>query len=519
MRADAPSSFRPMTPDDPWPLGAYAATSLAILLWNVALSGQIVRARRQSRFFLAVTSLCGLFVVPGAVIAVAASTVLTGRTIHLVAWLWPAVLLAFTLQAGHALVRGLVGRWFALPVFLFNLALFVGGTARVATTWIADLPSPLVGVAVAQASVLGMVFGREALTSPWLVLLPLLAPSHPARWRVGGTLRVLLAAAATAAVLLTVADYPPSVHAAETFGPLGASRLQERPRGDFALGVRILPPVTSPPAPLPVARDLALADTIGARILSVVIAPAGARAATLDSLAATLADARRDSVRLVVSLGYGPRDGELLRRDAAGYRDRRLALVDQVVRRIRPDVLLPALDPMDAGVRALGAVPPGWWEDYLAKAGALAHRLRPRTRVGLAASSFTAADSALYAWGDGARDIDLLGFSLAPSWGGGASVEARLRLAERWLRASRRDQWVFSARAFPRAFGERNQERAIWAMLAWATSQPRVHAIILDGAGDYDALQGLRDPGGRLRPVVASVARARAALAETSEGR
>jgi hypothetical protein len=94
-----------------------------------------------------------------------------------------------------------------------------------------------------------------------------------------------------------------------------------------------------------------------------------------------------------------------------------------------------------------------------------------------------------------------------------------LRLAGRWLRGSRKEQWIFSARSYPRAFGERNQARAIWGMLAWATSQPRVRAIILDGAGDYEALDGLRDPGGRLRPVVASVARARAALAESSEGR
>lgn len=508
-----------MTLTTPWSLGGYVAVSLAILLWDVVLAGQIVRARRQSRPFLALTSLCGLFIVPGAVIALAASTVLTGRVIHLVAWLWPVVLACFVAQSGYVLARRLVGWWFAWPVFLLNVALLLAAAARVATVWVADLPAPLLGATVAQASALGLVFGREALGSPWLLLLPVLAPVHPARWRVGGALRLLLAGGAAGIVLLTAADYPPSVHAAQTFAPLGETRLQERPRGDFALGVRIFPTVTSPPAPLPVERDLALADTVGASVIALVVAPAGIRAATLDSLAATLADVRRDSVRLVVSLGYGPRDAELLRRDPAAYRDRRLTMVDQVVRRLRPDLLLPALDPMDAGVRALGAVPPGWWEDYLSRAGALAHRLRPRTRVALAASSLTAADSALYAWGESAGDIDVLGFSFAPSWGGGASVDARLRLAGRWLRASRKEQWIFSARSYPRAFGERNQARAIWGMLAWATSQPRVRAIILDGAGDYEALDGLRDPGGRLRPVVASVARARAALAESSEGR
>jgi hypothetical protein len=508
-----------MTFSTSWPLGGYLAVSLAILLWDVILAGQIVRARRTSRLFLAITSLCGLLVVPGAVIAVAATTVFTGRVIHLIAWLWPAILLCFVLQAGYVLSRALVGRWLSLPILALNTTLFVAASVRVATGWVTDLPSPLVGAPLAQASAMGLLFGRDALASPWLLLLPLLAPSHPARWRIGVSLRVLLAGAAAAAVLLTVSRYPPSVHAAETFAPLAGARLQERPLGDFALGVRIFPTVTSPPAPLPIARDLALADTMGASVVAVVVAPAGIRAATLDSLAATLADVRRGGVRLVVTLGYGPQDGEALRRDAIDYRDRRLSMVDQVVRRLRPDLLVPALDPMDAGARVLGHVPLAWWEDYLSKAAALAHRLRPRTRVGLAASSFSPADSALYAWGERSREIDVLGFSLAPSWGGGASLEARLRLAERWLRASRKDQWVFSARAFPRVFGERNQERATWGMLAWATSQPRVRAIILDAAGDYETLDGLRDPGGRLRPVVGRVARAREALAETSERR
>jgi hypothetical protein len=119
-------------------------------------------------------------------------------------------------------------------------------------------------------------------------------------------------------------------------------------------------------------------------------------------------------------------------------------------------------------------------------------------------------------WGAATPGIDLIGFSFAPSYGGGASLAARLRIAQRWIRRTTKEQWVFSASGYPDVYGEANQARAIWGTLAWATSQPRVRALIVNGAGDYDTLVGLRAPGGRLRPVVASIDRARRALEEAA---
>lgn len=502
-----------------WTMVGYAALSAVVLLWDVLLAGQIAKARRQSRLFLALTSICGLFIVPGALIVLAANTTLTGRVVHFVAWLWPVVVLFYVLQSGYALGRRLVTPLFAIPIFLFNCVLFVAALARFASEWVSMLPSPLVGAAVAQSGALGLIFGREALASPWLLVLPLLSPAYPARWRVSKSVRAVLALAAATSVVLTLMEFPRAVYAAESFSTFGDERLQERPRGDFALGLHVFPTLESPPPPLPISRDLALADTLDAGIVSVTIAPAGVRALVLDSLAASLEDLRRDSVLVVATLGYGRDDAETYRQSPSGYMARRLAMVDQIVRRVRPDVLVPALDPDDAGTRALGRVKAAWWHDYFERSAALAHRLRPRTRVALNASTFTPSDSALYAWGERQPGIDLLGFSVAPSFGGGASLEARLRLAERWMRRSRKEQWVFSARGFPRTFGEGNQERAIWGVVAWATSQAKVRAVIVDGAGDYDMVVGLRAPGGRLRPAATTVARARAALAETTEGR
>jgi len=497
----------------------YVALSAAVLLWDVLLAGQIANARRQTRLFLALTSICGLFIVPGALIAIAAGTTMTGRVVHFVAWLWPVVLLFYVLQSGYALLRGLVTPLFALPIFAFNCTLLAAACARFATEWVPSLPSPLVGAAIAQTGALGLVFGRTALWSPWILALPLLSPAYPARWGVSRSMRAVLALSAAASVAVFAMEFPRAVYAAESFAPLGGERLQERPRGDFLLGLHILPTLDAPPPPLPLERDLTLADSLDASIVSVTIAPDGVRPLALDSLANAVEDLRRDSVQLVVTLGYGDGDRAQYRQSPSRYLERRLAMLDQVVRRLRPDVLVPALDPEDAGRAALGRVAPAWWRDYFTRAADQAHRLRPRTRVALNASTFTDADSALYAWGARQPGIDLLGFSLAPSFGGGASLDARLRLAERWMRRTTKEQWVFSARGYPRTFGEGNQERALWGVVAWATTQAKVRAVIIDGAGDYDTLDGLRAPGGRLRPAATTVARAVQALAESKEGR
>ena len=500
-------------------LASWAAVSVAILLWDVLLAGQIAKARRQSRLFLGLTSICGLFVVPAAFVALAAGTMPTGRVIFLVAWIWPLVLLFFVAQSAYALVRRHVTSLFAVPIFVYNCVVLVAAVARYTSRWMDQLPAPLAGAAVAQAGALGILFGREALASPWLLLLPLLSPAYPATRRISKSVRGLLAATAACVVALMVTEYPRAVYAAESFSTFGSERLQERPRGDFRVGLRIFPALDGPPAPLSIARDLALADTIGVRALSVVIEPSGVRALALDSLANTLEAFRRDSSLLVVTLGYDRGDAALYRESPSNYMRRRLALLDRIVRRVRPDVLVPALDPLDAETRALGRVSQEWWRDYFERAAREAHTLRPRTKVGLAVSSFSEEDSALYAWGEATRGIDLLGFSLAPSFTGGTSLATRTRLAERWMRRSRKDQWIWSVRSFPRTFGEGNQARAIWGVLAWATRQPKVRTVIVDGAGDYEALVGLRDPGGRMRPVVSSVARARQAVDETAEGR
>jgi hypothetical protein len=165
----------------------------------------------------------------------------------------------------------------------------------------------------------------------------------------------------------------------------------------------------------------------------------------------------------------------------------------------------------------MGRVPLAWWEEYLRQAAINAHRVSNQVRVGVAASSFVGADSTLYAWASASTSpIDVVGFSFYPSYDGGASLSARLHVADRWMRNSTKSQWVFSSGAFPVAHGETSQARALWGTLAWATSHESVKGLIVESAGDYDALTGLRAPGGRLRPALATLERAVAAMAETA---
>jgi hypothetical protein len=62
--------------------------------------------------------------------------------------------------------------------------------------------------------------------------------------------------------------------------------------------------------------------------------------------------------------------------------------------------------------------------------------------------------------------------------------------------------------------GEKSQELALWGVLAWATSQPQIKGLVVNQAGDYDVLSGLRSANGRYRSAVGALIRAEKGLAE-----
>jgi hypothetical protein len=501
-------------------VGAVVLAAVVVLLWNVFLAGHVAQLRTVPRAFSALSALCGLLVVPAVVVSVSAGSILTGRAVYTIAWLWPLTLWLFALQAAFSLTRGLVSPLLAAPILGYNLLLAAAATARYAVSAGDPVPDPLLAVAAAQGTALGRVLGGAwVLASPLAVQVPMLAPAYPPRWRVSPAVRATLAAAAGFWCLLTLGAYVPALHAVRSYNGYSAERLQERPAGDFAVGVRIFPALDGPPPAPAVRGDLALVDSIAPDAVMVLLRPEGARLAALDSLARTLESFRqREGAVLVVALGYGPGDREAFARSPGSYTERRLADVDRVARRLRPDYLLPAHEPYGAGAAALGTLPLDYWQDYLRRSADLAHAAFPTIRVAVSATAYDARDSALFAWALSPRSpLNTAGFSFTPSFRGALSLEARIAAADRWLRArpdSRKTVWVFAARGYPLLHGERSQEQAVWRALTWATSRRDVRGVVVAEAGDYAEVVGMRTTSGRVRSVAAMVERAAAGLRE-----
>jgi len=497
---------------------AYYAMSALVLVWDTFMAGQIAQLRTAPRTFAFMSALAALLLAPALLVDTAAASSLAGGTFDALAWIWPAVTLLFTAQAIYAVARRMLHPFLGIPIVLYDVLL----SAIIVTRYLIALgitpATPWLALATAHINVVGYLTGSGALGARFIPQLPLLAPAFPARWRVSTTLRALLALLALVWCAATLLELPAAAAAVSSYEALGAEPLQERPAGDFAIGVRLLPVVDGPPTASALRNDLALIDTTGAEAISVVIDPR-ARNAALDSLARALDALRRDTTVLLVTLAYEPGAGEMRRRAPAAFAAARLAAVSRVVRHLHPDYLLPAGQPYGDAARALGVQPLLYWTRALTDAAAAAHRIDTKVRIGVAVSAFDARDSALFAWAAApTAPVDAIGFALAPDFTGGAGLAVRLRTADRWLASAPRpakEAWVFDARGYPTAHGELSQERAVWATLAWATGHAAIKGMIVGDAGDYEARTGLRAPAGRLRPVVAAIRRATTSLRET----
>ena len=489
-----------------------------VLVWDVFMSGQIAALRRAPRPFAVLTGLSGLLIVPATLVAVASVSVLYGRAINSVAWLWPVCCVLFALQALYATARRLVTSFIGVPLAAYDVILAVVAVTRQLGYDGVPLPPWALALGAAHATTLGYIMGRGALASPLALQIPMLSPAFPARWRFSRTMRATLAAGAALSAGVTALELVRGYAGVESYDRYAAVRLQERPAGDFQVGLRLFPELTETIAPSVARQDVALLDTLDVDAVLVVLSGEGTRAAALDSLARTLDPFRRDSTTLIVALGYAPGDADRLADSATAFERSRLADVDRVVRRLRPDYILPADEPYGRGAASLGTLPVAWWQRYLTDAAARARRADRRVKVAVALAGFGARDSALYAWATAPRSpLDAVGFTMVPGFRGGLSLEARLHAADRWMRVagpSRTEHWVFAAGGYPVAHGERSQERAVWGTLAWATTRPALRGVVVETSDDYTSLAGLRAANGRLRPVAAAMTRAIKGLRE-----
>lgn len=502
----------------PWLAPVHFAVSAILIIWNVVLAGRIARVRNSRPALIILTALGGLLLAPAIVVALATTSALTGRAVLSIAWLWPAVLVMFAAQAIYALVRRLVSPLLAVPIALYDVLLALAAIARYAIQLGGAPVDALLALDAAHASALAIGASPTALWSPFYLNVPLFAPAFPALRRATAPFRGVLAVIAAAWALLILAELPRAIFAADSYGRFAGERLQERPQGDFTVGVKLFPDLGGAPPSVAVRNDIALADTLDVDVVRVSIAPEGATNQALDSIARTLDDLRRDSTALVVSLIF---PGE----PVPGVRTRpldvpaRLRAVQRIARHLHPDILLPADAPYGSGARSVGRLAVATWRDYIAAAARAAHRIDRRIRIGVAAASYDARDSTLWAWAAApGSPVDVLGFELFPSRTGGRGLDAAMRAADRWMRAARpsKDVWVMAADGYPLAHGLESQSDAVWGALAWATSRPAIKGFLVAESGDYGTTLGLRAPSGDLRPATFAVVRAIRGLHENT---
>lgn len=505
----------------------YWGAMAAILLWDIQLAGRIAQNRRAPRAIALLSGLAGLLILPAVITAGAAPSVYSGRVVQAITWLWPVVNALVVLQVASALARRHVTPAVGIPFLIHDLMLLGVSVARQQVMDGGTTAAWLSGLGAAHVGSLGILLGPAALYSPLALQIPLLAPVTPARWRVSAALRAGLAMYAAAWTgLVGLVEYPRAVRAVEAFAHYDNARLQERPAGDFRVGLQLFPTLTRPPAPQMVANDIALADTLGVDAVSVAVAPEGAKQGMLDSLARVLEEARRDSTILVVALGYPADAREAYRADPVRYTEARMLELRRILRTLRPDIVIPAVDPYGEGARAIGRLPLDAWQRYLGTAARVVEEVRPRTQLAVAVSSFDTADSALYSWAaDRGSPIEVVGLSIFPSFDGGLSLAARLDAAERWMDVAfsagpgrpPKPHWVVRAGSYPLAFGEAAQREALWGTFAWATSRPEMRGLVLVDAADYSRVTGLRVTNGRLRSAVPALARGVRLLRETAQ--
>jgi hypothetical protein len=491
-----------------------------ILIWDVVLTARIAQVRALPRAFVALSAMAGFLVVPALIIHLAATSSITGRAIISVDWIWPLTVVLFAVQALYAASRRLVNPFLGFFIAAYDVLIASDAVLRFIASRGTPLPSvALIFLAATTAAFTVVTQSPLVLGSPFFFFTPMIAPAFPALRRSAATFRLVLAVIAGGWIVIFLTSINPADQAVNSYAvhnPL-TEHLQERPEGDFEIGLKIFEDMGGPPATLAVRNDLALADTLGVTTVNVVIIPEQMDRAALDSLARVLEMVRNDSTQIMVTLGYARK---LIPLPGRSFHDAaRLRTIDQIVRRLRPDVLIPAQDPYDAGTRAAGQHPPEYWESYLTRAAAIVQRVRPRTKIGVSASAYDRRDSTLYAWAAApGSPIDLVGFTLFPSPSGVRTLDAARGAADRWMSVSNssKDHWIFATGGYPEAHGEASQERAIWAALAWGTSRPMIKGLIVSEAGDYGVIRGLRAADGHLRRATFAIMRAMKGLREST---
>src|SRR5688572_27073029 len=495
----------------------HIALSAIVLLWDLYVARRMTQTRGVPPVIGTLTGLAALLIAPALMVALVSTSSLSGRALYTISWVWPLTAVLVTVQAAATTARGPIARTAGIPIVLYDAVL----AAVYVTRWLIargeSPPDSLLALSAAQTGAQAVAASQLAILSPWFLHVPILAPATPSRRRFGSTIRVGLATLAVAWTALIALQVPRSARALASYDRYADDRLQERPEGDFLIGLKIFPALRAGPPPLALRTDLDLADTLGVGALSVLLTPEATTSRSLDSLARSLERQRSAGRRLVVALGYPADARERWRTSPEAYMEARTREAARIAQRLRPDFLVPVVDPFGAGRRRLGALEPAVWTGLIDAIARSAKAGDPRIRVVGHVGGFTRRDRVLFDWAARADSpVDVVAISLMPWYDGAESLDRDMIAADKWIAAaqSEKEVWVLEARGFPAVHGELNQERALWGALAWATSRSAVKAYVVYQASDYESPTGLRAPGGRIRRAAGAVRRAIRTLRE-----
>lgn len=484
-----------------------------VVCWNLWTARRTARLHTTPPALAFLIALGALLLLPALTVLLVSDSLIAGRALYSIAWIWPATAVLALVQAAYALKLRFAAPPIGVPIVLYDLVIAAIAIARYLEFIGATPGTPVLAFVAAERAAVAMYAQPLALIEPWYLFLPIFAPATPARRGAGTALRTAVATLAAAWGALIVINLPLAGRAVHSYDRYTRAHLQDRPDSDFVVGLKVFPSLSGPPAPISVTNDLALADTIGAGALTVYVTPDGATAASLDTIAHVLDDVRGGKVIIVaLDLSHESRP-----RAAAAYLEARAADVARIAERLNPDYVVPVVDPLGAAARGIGPRSMSTWTAYLAAAAAAAHAANAHVHVMAHVGGFTAGDSALFAWAASARSpVDAVGLTLFPTLGGAASLDARMRTIDAWCRTTpARPLWVLEAGGLPMAHGDRSQALALAGELAWATGRAALRGLVVYEASDYEAPIGLRAAGGRVRPAAETV---RAAIAELGKG-
>ncbi len=499
---------------------AHLVLSGLVLLWNIVMAGRIASRHDTPRLLAALSGTGGLLVAPALFVAIASGSLLAGRALHTIAWVWPATSWVIALQALVALILGRTAFPIGFAITAYDVLLAAIFTVRY-VVYTGDVAGDaLMGLAAAEVGALSVTANPLALVLPYYIHVPILAPASPGRPGLGTVLRSAVAMVAGAWAATIVGAVLLSTQAVRSYRAFESERLTERARGDFLVGLKLFPTLDGPPPALALTSDAALADSLGVDVVTVYLSPEGASARSLDTLARVLEPVRAGR-RLIVALDLAAGDEPIDAANPSRSLAQRVQDVARIARRLRPEYVVPVVDPYGAARRKLGSVAPDDWARYHLRAAEAARSAAAGTGVLVHVGGFSPQDSALFAWAV-RRDSPVAGaaLTLRPWYSGATALRGRMDAADRWFVSTRPEKpvWVLEAGGFPSVHGDPSLTRALWASLAWATRRPEVRGLVVFEASDYEAEMGIRAPGGRVRPAAEMLRRAIEELGEGTGG-